>query len=212
MKFTTTYKLLLIAIVFLCSFSAFAQPPSISCPGFQTTNLPPPPGICYYTHSGTEWDATATGVAPIALTYTLTGATTTVTISNTTLSGQIFNKGLTSVLWTATDGAGATATCTFNVLTYPPGVQVVFNPILPVYGPATVDLTDPAITAGSYALDNNCVLCDITFRYYSNPDYLPIHEISEADAKHIHETGRYYIKGVAINSLDGSEFSGQNNG
>ncbi len=205
MKNTTTYKLLLIAIVFLCSFSAFAQP-VITCPGDKSPITDPPLGSGHYTHSGTSWNATATGTATITLTYTLSGATTGATVTNTTLAGQRFNLGETTVTWTATDGLGATATCSFNVTPDPSGVSIKFNYIptlLVVYAPATVDLTDDAITAGSVIIDENGDHLPITFTYWKDQACLT-DQIPAGDETHISTTGKYYIRGTA----EGTAYSG----
>ena len=69
----------------------------------------------YYTHSGTAWDVNATdnsGAIPV-MTWSLTGVTTA--SGNSTLDGQRFNVGVTTVTWTATDVTGNPATCQFTV-------------------------------------------------------------------------------------------------
>ncbi|HTO37630.1 MAG TPA: HYR domain-containing protein [Brumimicrobium sp.] len=72
---------------------------------------------CFYTHVGTAWDAVATdncgSGAGLAVTYTLTGATTG---SGLSLDGVVFNLGTTTVTWTATDEEGNVITCSFDVL------------------------------------------------------------------------------------------------
>ncbi|MEI7897215.1 MAG: HYR domain-containing protein, partial [bacterium] len=89
--------------------------PAITCVPAKAVNTDN--NVCTYTHAGTAWNATATdGCTTIAsLTYALSGVTSAVTVSNTTLAGQVFNKGTTTVLWTATDASGNTATCSFTV-------------------------------------------------------------------------------------------------
>jgi hypothetical protein len=63
--------------------------------------------LCTYTHPDASWDAGATDECTTisSLTYSLTGATTAVTAPNTSLSGQVFEKGTTTVTWTAEDGS-----------------------------------------------------------------------------------------------------------
>ena len=83
------------------------------------------PSYNYYTHSGTSWNVTATdnsGAVP-TLTWTLTGATTA--SGSTTLDGQKFYIGVTTVTWTAEDPAGNPADCSFNVT-----VNDITNPVL----------------------------------------------------------------------------------
>jgi len=70
-------------------------------------------GQCTYSVQGTEFDATATDNCTLSsLIYNLTGATTG---TGTSLSGVNLNHGLTTVTWIATDAAGNTADCNFDV-------------------------------------------------------------------------------------------------
>src|SRR5687768_4714304 len=70
-------------------------------------------GVCRYTHVGTAWNATATDNCNVAtITYALTGVTSGV---GTTLNGVVFNLGVTTVTWTATDGSGNIDVCSFDV-------------------------------------------------------------------------------------------------
>lgn len=89
-------------------------PPSfISC-GAGAQNEVADNGVCYYTNTGTAWDATATDNCAIdSVYYTLSGATTGTGLS---LDGIQFGLGTTLVLWTAVDGSGNTSTCQYNVV------------------------------------------------------------------------------------------------
>jgi gliding motility-associated-like protein len=88
-------------------------PPVITCPGDQTGNTSST--TCTYTHSGTAWNATATDNCVVSsLTYLLSGATVT-TVPASNLNGQVFNKGVTTVTWTATDGLGNSVSCSYTV-------------------------------------------------------------------------------------------------
>src|ERR1043165_7802119 len=70
-------------------------------------------GVCTYTHSGTAWDATGSdNCVTVTFAYSLSGVTTG---TGTTLSGRVFNKGVTTVTWTATDGHSNTSNCSFTV-------------------------------------------------------------------------------------------------
>ena len=73
-------------------------------------------GDCFYTHSGTSWDVTATDDDPCGdptVSYSLSGVTSG---TGSTLDGVIFNKGITTVTWTASDGDPThDATCSFTV-------------------------------------------------------------------------------------------------
>ena len=71
-------------------------------------------GNCTYVNSGIAWDASASDNCLLSsLVYNLTGATTG---TGTSLNGIAFNLGTTTVTWTATDGSGNIATCTFDVV------------------------------------------------------------------------------------------------
>ncbi|WP_339611023.1 M36 family metallopeptidase, partial [uncultured Planktosalinus sp.] len=71
------------------------------------------PGECTYTHSGSLWDSLASDNCNVSsLTYELSGATTG---NGTTLDGQTFNLGTTTVVWTVIDDAGNTDVCTYTV-------------------------------------------------------------------------------------------------
>ncbi|MCB9016960.1 MAG: HYR domain-containing protein, partial [Lentimicrobiaceae bacterium] len=91
--------------------------PTVTCAvGNQTVSTDN--NLCTYTHSGTGWDASATdGCTTIAsLTYALSGATEVVSNpANTSLDGVTFNKGVTTVIWTAIDGSGNAGNCSFTV-------------------------------------------------------------------------------------------------
>lgn len=87
--------------------------PIITSCGAGSQNVVADPGVCTYTNNGFAWDAIATdNCTVVALAYNLTGATTG---SGTSLDGVDFNLGVTTVTWTATDGSGNTAQCSFNI-------------------------------------------------------------------------------------------------
>jgi hypothetical protein len=120
----------------VCSFTVTVndnQNPVISCVGSQT--VPTNPGVCEYTHVGTAWDATATDNCSVAsITYVLTGVTSG---SGTSLNGVTFNFGATTVTWTAVDGSGNTATCSFVVTVVdnePPHVTSTTNAFADIQG------------------------------------------------------------------------------
>lgn len=70
---------------------------------------------CNYTNIGTGWDAQATDNCSISsILADLTGATTANDL--TTLNGEDFNLGTTTVTWTVTDGSGNDVQCIFNVV------------------------------------------------------------------------------------------------
>ena len=100
----------------VCSFTVTVldnQPPAITCPVAGNANRNANTGVCSYTAVTTEFDATATdNCAVTSLTYTLTGATTG---TGTSLNGVVFNSGVTTVTWTASDAALQTDVCSFTV-------------------------------------------------------------------------------------------------
>ncbi|SDX36077.1 Calx-beta domain-containing protein, partial [Lutibacter oricola] len=99
-----------------CSFDVIisdSENPTVSCVSNQTRNTSL--GNCNYTHTSNSWNATALdNCGTPAVSYVLTGATNT-TIP-TTLNGATFNKGVTNVEVTVTDGALNTDTCSFSVI------------------------------------------------------------------------------------------------
>ena len=85
---------------------------------------------CTYTVPNVSWNASATDNCLLAsLSYTLSGATAG---TGTNLQGVAFNKGITTVMWVATDGLGNTDTCTFSVT-----VTDNVNPVITQCGPPT---------------------------------------------------------------------------
>lgn len=80
-------------------------------------------GVCTFTQTSNVWNASASDNCSVAsVIYVLTGATSG---TGTSLNGVIFNLGLTTVTWTATDGSGNTAVCTFNVLVTDKQIPVI---------------------------------------------------------------------------------------
>lgn len=99
-----------------CTFTVTVndnQAPAYSaCPSNLTRNTSP--GSCTYTVSGAEFNSTATdNCSVLSNTASLSGATSGSGFA--TLAGQVFNKGVTTVTWTAADGSSNTASCTFTV-------------------------------------------------------------------------------------------------
>src|SRR5690606_4610644 len=84
--------------------------PDITCTGNQAVVADD--GDCAYTHSGTSWDAEATDNCSVDVSYSLSGATIG---TGSSLDGVAFNVGETTVTWTATDGSGNVAVCSFTV-------------------------------------------------------------------------------------------------
>ena len=99
----------------LCNFDVTildTEDPTVSCVGNQVVNTDA--SLCTYTHSGLLWNVTAAdNCGTPSISYNLTGATI-LTVA-TTLDGVVFNKGVTNILATVTDGSLNTATCSFTV-------------------------------------------------------------------------------------------------
>jgi hypothetical protein len=99
-----------------CSFTVTVkdnQQPVITCPAAVNADRDADAGVCTYTAILTEFDATTIdNCAVTSLTYSLSGATTG---TGTSLAGVVFNKGITTVTWTATDGVTTAITCSFTV-------------------------------------------------------------------------------------------------
>ncbi len=110
-----------------CSFSITVndtQAPAITCTTDKT--VPTDPNVCTYTHpfGNLTWDASVTdNCGVVVLAFTLSGATTN-TLGQSTLEGQVFNKGVTTVTYVAKDVAGNVSTCTFTVTVFDNQVPV----------------------------------------------------------------------------------------
>lgn len=99
-----------------CSFTVTVndnQIPTVSCPGNQVRNTNT--NTCTYTAVGAEFNDVALDNCSIATnTYNLAGAT--VGSGSNTLNGVAFQKGVTTVTWSATDPSGnAAVPCNFSV-------------------------------------------------------------------------------------------------
>jgi gliding motility-associated-like protein len=89
------------------------NPTALNCAAIGNQTVTSDAGVCTYTHAGTAWNATASDNCSVAsITYALTGVTTG---TGTSLNGVVFNLGLTTVTWTATDGSGNSSTCSYTV-------------------------------------------------------------------------------------------------
>ena len=107
-------------------------PPGITCPSPVSQNAD---AGCEYTVSGTSLDATATDNCTVSTVLNDYNSTAT-------LDGAVFPLGTTTVVWTATDGAGLTATCAFDI--------------------TVSDATPPSITCPVASVSENA---DATCRY-----------------------------------------------
>lgn len=89
------------------------EKPTMVCKANQNrgTNAP----LCTYTMVGTEFDliSKSDNCGLLSTTYTVTGVTTS--SGSNSLTGLIFNKGISVVTWSVTDINGNLSTCKFNV-------------------------------------------------------------------------------------------------
>lgn len=107
-------------------------PPTITCPGNLTAGTDF--NNCIHTQIDTSWNAVGSDNCPgFIIQYILSGATIDTLF---TLEDAIFNKGLTTLNVTITDGAGLTDDCSFTVtindslpptITAPPSVVATAN-------------------------------------------------------------------------------------
>ncbi|UMB59399.1 HYR domain-containing protein [Lutibacter sp. A80] len=87
------------------------EPPKVTCEENQTATTDQ--DSCTYTHKDDFWNATIEdNCGTPTVSYNLTGATSG---TSTTLNGVTFNKGVTNIEVTVTDGANNIATCSFTV-------------------------------------------------------------------------------------------------
>ena len=106
-------------------------PPSFSsCPTNVTKSANQ--GDCFYTATGSEFDAVASDICSSVLyKYVLSGDTPDPSISygtNVTLAGKNFNVGTTTVTWYAKDDCGnENSTCSFDVKVNPIPVCVTYT-------------------------------------------------------------------------------------
>ncbi len=108
-------------------------------------------------------DATATDNCAVAsIAYTLSGASSG---SGTNLNNVVFNPGLTTVTWTATDAAGNSAICSFQVM-----VTDDDNPVItcPVSGQQDVTTTVGCTyvytgTGWNATATDNCAVTDLSY-------------------------------------------------
>lgn len=138
-----------------CSYSVTvvdSTAPFIAC-----SPLPQIRSVCsVYTAAGAEFDAEYEDNCGVSsLVYSLSGAT--ISTGNNTLAGVMFQQGTTNVLWTVTDNAGLTATCSFAVMvgdTMPPTIDcsAISTLLSTDMGLCTVDAS--AYPATATAVDN----------------------------------------------------------
>ncbi|RKD99768.1 HYR domain-containing protein, partial [Marinifilum flexuosum] len=88
------------------------DPPSVTCRGDERVNTDL--GVCTYTVSGTGLDVASTATLTHNIQTTDSEATPYAPNANT-LNGAIFPKGVTDIIWTATNGADVNNCCAFTI-------------------------------------------------------------------------------------------------
>ena len=123
-------------------------------------------GVCTYTHGDNLLNPTDNCDPSPTITYTVSGATTVVTAPNTTLNGQVFEKGTTTVTWTVADHSAPvnSDTVSFDIIvtdTQNPTISCPANITQDVASGGDTSVTVAAITAPTY--DDNCVVTELTY-------------------------------------------------
>ncbi|MES2797867.1 MAG: ExeM/NucH family extracellular endonuclease, partial [Bacteroidota bacterium] len=87
--------------------------PTVTCLTNQIKNTDS--GLCSYEAVGNEFNPTASSdnIGIVSTTFELTGAT--IQNGSSTLAGVLFNLGVTNVIWTVSDAANNSTTCSFTV-------------------------------------------------------------------------------------------------
>ncbi|MFH1120176.1 MAG: Calx-beta domain-containing protein, partial [Bacteroidota bacterium] len=122
--------------------------------------------VCTYTHNDDLWNPTDNCDLNPTITYSLSGATTVVTLPNTTLNGQVFNLGTTTVTWTVSDHATPpnTGSVEFDVVvtdTQDPVVTCPSNITQNVANPGDLSATVAGIPNAIYS--DNCSVTMLTY-------------------------------------------------
>ncbi|MFN5237469.1 MAG: HYR domain-containing protein, partial [Bacteroidota bacterium] len=122
-------------------------PPSITCPSNKTVSTNS--GVCYYASANGLLDPSVTDNCSTTSAYLLSGQTTGSGASS--LNGVTISKGLSTVVWTATDQGGNTASCSFNVT-----VNDTEPPVVPSDAGTVVACLSAAVTPAIPSATDNC--------------------------------------------------------
>lgn len=133
-------------------------PPSVSCTSEKTVGANP--NVCSYTHAGNDWNAVGNDNYPgFLITYFLSGATSDTAFS---LSGILFNKGLTNIQVIIRDGAGLADTCTFTVTVNDTQAPVITAPPAVTVSANAAACTAANVALGVPAVSDNCGTPQVT--------------------------------------------------
>ena len=164
--------------------------------------------VCTYAHADDLWNPTDNCDASPTITYTLSGATTSVTSPNTTLNGQVFEKGTTTVTWTVTDHATTpnASTVVFDVVVgddQAPTISCPGDLVQVVASSGATSKTVTGITAPTY--DDNCAVTKLTYSYSGATTLAAqasgINELSEDDFN----VGTTTVSYIAYDADDNSD-------
>ncbi|WP_438968822.1 HYR domain-containing protein, partial [Nonlabens sp.] len=125
---------------------------------------------CSYTHTGTNWDATATDNCTATVAYELTGATTS---NGSSLDGVAFNVGTTTVTWTATDPSGNTSECSFDVVITDDQLPVITNTPSDISVSNDTGACGAVVTWTAPTATDNCSIASLTSTHNSG-DVFPV--------------------------------------
>ena len=127
-------------------------PPTITCPTnkIAATNF----NQCIHTNLGLGWDALGMDNCPgFIIQYILTGATNDTLF---TLDDAVFNKGLTTLNVTITDGAGLTDDCSFTVTVNDSLPPVITAPPTVIVPANAAGCTSIGVLPGTPVSSDNC--------------------------------------------------------
>jgi hypothetical protein len=123
------------------------QPPTITCPTNQTVSTDA--GVCYHIAAGGIFNPIVVDNCPIAPTGSVSGVT--VNSGFATLNGIQFNKGLSTVTWSATDLGNVNVTCSFTVR-----VNDTEPPVVPADAGSVIACLSSATTPAVPSATDNC--------------------------------------------------------
>lgn len=139
-----------------CTFTVTVsdtQVPAITCPSNQTKGNDP--GTCGATTSYLTPTATDNCPLPNGQPVWVSGGTMPQT--NGANSTSVFQKGITTVIWKATDAAGLTKTCSFRVIVNDTEVPVISCPGDIAVNSAPNSCASAAVVYGSVTATDNCM-------------------------------------------------------
>jgi hypothetical protein len=155
-----------------CSFQINVlddQLPTITCPASQTRVNDP--GVCGYTTGGNEFD-------PLSVADNCPGVFSYNNVSGySSLDGVYFPVGSHTVIWTAEDAAGLTASCAFTIAVQDTEAPIIFFCQTNIQQLATSGTCNALVSwSPTFGFDvaDNCGIANIT-QQISNPSVVPVY-------------------------------------